>query len=162
MRPGPAEARGGEDPKPAGGSGADDAFIGAAGATEPSRLAAGGEWAELIEFSQSYLGLLGQAPYAIRHGEEEKSYLTLDQLAEAIFDRGRKGLTIQRFKGLGEMNPTQLWETTMDPQKRTLLQVRVQDSVEADQTFATLMGDSVEARRDFIHEHALEVRNLDI
>jgi DNA gyrase subunit B len=86
----------------------------------------------------------------------------LRRLFETLQDRGKKGLTIQRYKGLGEMNPTQLWETTMDPDKRNLLKVRVEDVVEADEIFSILMGDKVEPRRDFIQTNALEVRELDI
>jgi DNA gyrase subunit B len=84
------------------------------------------------------------------------------QLLEHVMAVGKKAFTVQRFKGLGEMNPNQLWETTMDAEQRTLLQVRVEDHVEADSIFTVLMGDAVEPRRQFIQENALEVKNLDI
>jgi DNA gyrase subunit B len=87
---------------------------------------------------------------------------TLDEAMETLYSGAKKGLSIQRYKGLGEMNAEQLWETTMDPQKRRLLQVKIEDDVEADSIFTILMGDLVEPRREFIEQNALNVRNLDV
>jgi DNA gyrase subunit B len=100
--------------------------------------------------------------YRIISEGDVRELIDVRELLAAIKDFGRKGAYIQRYKGLGEMNPTQLWETTMDPKKRRLLQVKLEDAVSADQVFNTLMGDRVEPRRLFIESHALEVRNLDI
>ena len=105
---------------------------------------------------------LGEPPYKADTKEGLKELNSSTELLEHVFAVAKKGLTIQRYKGLGEMNPTQLWETTMDSEKRTLLQVTIQDSVQADEIFTILMGDQVEPRKDFITKHALEARNIDI
>jgi DNA gyrase subunit B len=81
---------------------------------------------------------------------------------DAVTEAGKKGVTINRYKGLGEMNPEQLWETTLDPQVRSLLQVKVSHADEAEEIFSTLMGDVVEPRREFIQDNALNVANLDV
>jgi len=104
----------------------------------------------------------GVGPFTIAAGERETGAATLEAAVIDILAAARKGLDIQRYKGLGEMNPEQLWATTMNPDTRTLLQVRVEDAYEADLMFSTLMGDEVEPRRKFIEDHALTVKNLDI
>jgi DNA gyrase subunit B len=96
------------------------------------------------------------------HPSAIQEFKTDAELIDYILSLSKKGLTIQRYKGLGEMNPQQLWETTMDPEKRSLLKVTIEDSVKADEIFTILMGDQVEPRKEFIMRHALEVRNLDI
>lgn len=105
---------------------------------------------------------IGELPYKVQTKEGPKEIGTLRELLELILATAKKGLTIQRYKGLGEMNPQQLWETTMDTDRRTLLQVTVQDSVRSDEIFTILMGDQVEPRKEFITTHALEARNIDI
>ncbi len=100
--------------------------------------------------------------YVIGHGTHDYFLESMYEVVEKVKDFGKEGLSIQRYKGLGEMNPEQLWETTMDPEKRTLLQVKLEDTVEADKTFDILMGDQVEPRRNFIQTYAKQVRNLDI
>jgi DNA gyrase subunit B len=101
-------------------------------------------------------------PFVLSANGSEMTIANRVALLEHVMAVGKKAFTVQRFKGLGEMNPTQLWETTMDAEQRTLLQVRVEDQVEADSIFTVLMGDAVEPRRQFIQENALEVKNLDI
>jgi DNA gyrase subunit B len=100
--------------------------------------------------------------YKLQDNGEEYVLFSGYQILEKIKELGRKGLSIQRYKGLGEMNPEQLWETTMDPEKRTLVQIRLEDAYTADEIFNILMGDEVEPRREYIQTHALEVQNLDI
>lgn len=117
------------------------------------------EYTELVRIWSVFHGL---GDTVTVEGRIEDTYETIDALLTAILDAGRKGQTVQRYKGLGEMNPEQLWETTMDPERRTFLQVRVEDAVEADEMFTVLMGDQVEPRREFIETNALNVRNLDV
>jgi DNA gyrase subunit B len=116
---------------------------------------------ELMSIAREFDGI-GRPPYVLEKAEEEAEVSGLFQLKEQVLKLGRKGLGIQRYKGLGEMNPGQLWETTMNPETRTLLQVTIADAAEAERIFSTLMGDDVEPRRQFISENALQVQNLDI
>jgi len=104
----------------------------------------------------------GTSPFTLFDQEEQTVLGSQKEVVEAILTRARQGVEMQRYKGLGEMNPEQLWETTMNPETRTLLQVRIEDAYEADEIFSTLMGDEVEPRRRFIEENALAVKNLDI
>jgi DNA gyrase subunit B len=103
-----------------------------------------------------------QAPFTVGENGTQEDVATREDLLEKVLAAAKKDLTIQRYKGLGEMNPDQLWETTMNPEKRTLLKVRIDDAVETDGIFTILMGDAVEPRRKFIEDNALDVRNLDV
>jgi DNA gyrase subunit B len=99
---------------------------------------------------------------SISNGEKKSEALHAAEFLKYIVEKGKEGITIQRYKGLGEMNPEQLWQTTMNPEKRSLVRVSIEDAVEADQVFTVLMGDNIEKRRQFIEENALNVSNLDI
>jgi len=102
------------------------------------------------------------APFVMGENGKSETVETREDLLERVLAMAKKDLTLQRYKGLGEMNPEQLWETTMDPEKRTLLQVRIEDAIETDEIFTVLMGDQVEPRRKFIEDNALDVKNLDV
>ena len=140
-------------------------------ATRESRfdfeLLSGGEMTELRQI-EAGIRALGALPFVVqvrdKKGElgDEVELADVDALWDYVDARARKGLDVQRYKGLGEMNPDQLWETTMDPDTRTLLQVRVDDAVDSEELFTVLMGDQVEPRREFIESNALNVTNLDI
>ncbi|HEY5946278.1 MAG TPA: toprim domain-containing protein, partial [Kofleriaceae bacterium] len=119
------------------------------------------EFVELRKISAELKGKLLQ-PLKLMHDDNEIEIKGWDEISGQIEELGRKGLQIQRYKGLGEMNAEQLWETTMDPAKRNLLKVKIEEMEEADGIFTKLMGDLVEPRREFIEENALNVRNLDI
>ncbi len=124
-------------------------------------LVGSADFRELQKLTPSAIGL-GRPPYRLKAKNQENPYRTTDELVRAILDLGRQGLSIQRYKGLGEMNPGQLWETTMNPEMRTLLRVTLEDLTGVDEIFTILMGDEVEPRRNFIQTHALEVKNLDV
>ena len=136
-------------------------------ANGPGTLQVGHEFLESVAFRKLLelyhaLEVLQQTPCIVRSAQGEQSFSAPRDIFQSLMDDGKRGLTIQRYKGLGEMNPGQLWETTMDPEKRTLLQVRIEDQYLADELFTTLMGDRVEPRRDFIQVNALDFRELDI
>ena len=124
-------------------------------------LVGSADFRELQKLAPSAIGL-GRAPYKLKAKGEEQELRSTSALVRTILDLGKQGLSIQRYKGLGEMNPGQLWETTMNPEARTLLRVTLEDVTGVDEIFTILMGDEVEPRRNFIQTHALEVRNLDV
>jgi DNA gyrase subunit B len=119
------------------------------------------DYKAMSSLSEQTLDLLVAGSY-IKKGEKTLKINSLEQAMDELFNMAKKGLTISRFKGLGEMNPEQLWETTMDPETRRLLQVTIEDAIGADEVFSTLMGDVVEPRREFIEQNALYATNLDV
>jgi DNA gyrase subunit B len=119
------------------------------------------EFKKLLEL-YNRLGTLNNSSCRLKSAQKEVEVHRADDLFQHLMEEARRGLAIQRYKGLGEMNPEQLWETTMNPEIRTMHQVRIEDEIQADQLFTTLMGDRVEPRRDFIQDNALDFRELDI
>jgi DNA gyrase subunit B len=119
------------------------------------------EYRRIAELGKTLAGLLQPGAYVMK-GDQRQEVSSLKQTIEWLLDQARRGQLIQRYKGLGEMNPEQLWDTTINPQTRRLIQVRIEDALAANDIFATLMGDQVEPRREFIEKNALAVANLDI
>ena len=126
------------------------------------RILGGADYKLLKQRAAEIEAMLGMGPYTLTRDTDDHAAVDFEAILDRIFEFGSKGVQLQRFKGLGEMNAEQLWETTLDVNRRTILLVRVEDAVAADATFTVLMGDAVEPRRDFIVSRALDVRNLDI
>lgn len=120
-----------------------------------------GDYAQILQTSNALNGLISATTYVAR-GEQKRGVNSFKQAVEWLLEDAKKGISVQRYKGLGEMNPDQLWETTMDVKNRILLRVRIEDAISADEIFTTLMGDVVEPRRAFIERNALGARNLDV
>jgi DNA gyrase subunit B len=120
-----------------------------------------GDYAQIIKTYQVFDGLF-KTGASIKRGEKQRFVNSFKQALEWLLEDAKKGLSINRYKGLGEMNPDQLWETTMDPANRRLLRMQIEDSIQTDEIFTTLMGDVVEPRRAFIENNALRATNIDV
>jgi DNA gyrase subunit B len=119
------------------------------------------EYRRIAELANTLSDLMGAGAYIVR-GDDRHDVASFKAAMTWLFEQAKKGQSIQRYKGLGEMNPAQLWDTTINPETRRLMQVRIEDAVAADDIFTTLMGDAVEPRREFIEKNALQVSNLDV
>ncbi len=119
------------------------------------------EYRRIAELGRTLADLIGPGAY-VRKGDQQHEVASFKEAMSWLIEQARKGQTIQRYKGLGEMNPEQLWDTTINPETRRLMQVKIEDAVAADDIFTTLMGDQVEPRREFIEKNALAVANLDV
>jgi DNA gyrase subunit B len=128
----------------------------------PAALFASNDYRHLVEVHTNVLKQVGRPPFEVALGSKRREAISFGWLRRVVLELAKEGVTLQRFKGLGEMNPEQLRETTMDPTTRTLLQVTIEDAALAERIFSELMGDKVEPRREFIERHAKEVRFLDV